>query len=382
MPAVFSPGFIRDPQRTYDWMRTDAPQFAEPYSGMVLLTRYEDCRAALTSDAMSAAEGQRDRSKTAGVPDNMLNTDGDDHTRLRRPAMALLGPRAVEALTPAFANAAESVLDAAAGGPAQVTVDIAEPFATRVLAALFDIDAADAAAIDALDGHLRATAVSLNPMLDPATARKGQEAMSAFMGHAGDLLAAADAQTPLGALRDSGMPTQDVLGVMQLCVVGGWSPLAETATSATTLALVDSGVKATCLGGNTAGVVEDVLRWHTPIPFVSRTAVEDVELPSGTIPAGTKVLIMIGAANRDSAQFEAPEDVQADRGQGHVAFGAGPHFCLGAALVRAALPTLVDCMLRRYPGAVTPAKGIVWEPGLIPRRVASVPLVLGQRSEG
>jgi cytochrome P450 len=96
------------------------------------------------------------------------------------------------------------------------------------------------------------------------------------------------------------------------------------------------------------GAIEEVLRWDSPVQVVYRRATRDVELPSGRIPAGAVVVAMIGSANRDERQFGATASAfRVDRNpQGHLAFGFGNHFCLGASLARlearVALAALLD----------------------------------------
>jgi cytochrome P450 len=81
--------------------------------------------------------------------------------------------------------------------------------------------------------------------------------------------------------------------------------------------------------------VEEQLRFSSPLQKLYRTAVTDYEIDGITIPAGSRVLISYAAANRDPRAFEDPDVYRADRDpKQHVAFGFGPHLCIGAALTR------------------------------------------------
>ena len=98
-----------------------------------------------------------------------------------------------------------------------------------------------------------------------------------------------------------------------------------------------------------AGFVEEALRFESPIKGDFRLAKRTVEVGGVTIPAGSTVMLLNGAANRDERKFECPHEFRADRSDAreHVAFGHGIHFCIGAALARAEGRITVECMLDR-----------------------------------
>ena len=126
------------------------------------------------------------------------------------------------------------------------------------------------------------------------------------------------------------------------------------------------------------GAIEEVLRYRTPVQMAFRATTRDVAIGGRTIPAGRLVLLMIGAANRDLRRFReaARFDVARD-GPPHVAFGHGPHFCLGAALARlearVALGELLDrapSLARDGPRARRPRTGLnVHGPRALPVRL-------------
>jgi cytochrome P450 len=93
-----------------------------------------------------------------------------------------------------------------------------------------------------------------------------------------------------------------------------------------------------------------LLRFDSPVQFTARIAKEDVELGGQPISAGQPVMCIPGAANRDPAQFPDPDRLDVGREDfRHVAFGLGPHYCLGAPLARLEGAVAFSTLLRRFP---------------------------------
>jgi cytochrome P450 len=98
-------------------------------------------------------------------------------------------------------------------------------------------------------------------------------------------------------------------------------------------------------------VIEEALRWETPLLTVARTAAEDVELGGVRIPAGGFVAISLGAANRDPARYSNPDAFDMYRkDKQHISFGDGAHKCLGIHLARLEMRILLNAVLDRLPG--------------------------------
>jgi cytochrome P450 len=96
--------------------------------------------------------------------------------------------------------------------------------------------------------------------------------------------------------------------------------------------------------------VDEILRFVSPVVYMRRTAVKDSELGGKEIKEGDKLVLYYGAANRDSEVFEDPDrfDVGRDPND-HIAFGAGPHFCLGANIARVEIEVMLRELLTRLP---------------------------------
>ena len=121
--------------------------------------------------------------------------------------------------------------------------------------------------------------------------------------------------------------------------------------------------------------IEETLRYEPPFRGHYRHVVADTVLCGAELPAGSHLLLLWGAANRDPAHFEAPDDFRLDRagGKGHIAFGKGPHFCVGAALARLEARIVLRLLLDRT-SVIEVADVGRWLPSLLVRRLEKLQL--------
>ena len=121
--------------------------------------------------------------------------------------------------------------------------------------------------------------------------------------------------------------------------------------------------------------LEEVLRFEPPFRGHYRHVLRDCELRDYPLREGSRLVLLWGAANRDAAHVEAPEEFRIDRrdGRGHIAFGRGAHFCVGASLARLEARIVLEHLLRHTRGfeAVGPAR---WLPSLLVRRLETLTL--------
>ena len=96
---------------------------------------------------------------------------------------------------------------------------------------------------------------------------------------------------------------------------------------------------------------EELLRWTTPVIYMRRTAKRDAELGGQQIRAGDKVVMYFGSANRDAAKFDRPDELDLARAPNeHIAFGTGPHGCLGQHIARVEIDAMLVEVLSRMEG--------------------------------
>ncbi|MET7618158.1 cytochrome P450 [Streptomyces sp. NPDC005408] len=377
----FSPAGRADPYPAYRWLRENDPVHFDPASRMWLLTSHADCSAALRDDGLSAAQGQRERARDDDLPPSMLTTDAPDHQRLRAPGTLLLGPAAIRSVADRIAAEADALLDRAPR-VLDATSGIGVPLATAVFAALFGLPDAERPRFELL---ARAASVNLDPMAGPEAAAAGRRAMGELTryldAHARELTVRGDTSPLAVFASDERLSRAEMLGVLGLAVVGGWQPLAEAVGNGLAWLLPRPEVMARLhTGGDelARSAMDELLRLEAPIPFTARVATRQVRLPGGTIPAGARVLSVLAAANRDAAVFARPDELVPDRSPNpHLAFGAGPHFCLAAQLVRQTGAVLLARLAGRFPGARALTDAPDWDGGrLIPRRLRAFPLSL------
>lgn len=115
--------------------------------------------------------------------------------------------------------------------------------------------------------------------------------------------------------------------------------------------------------------IEELLRYESTAQYMRRTAEEDVDLGHGlTVPTGAEVVCWIASANRDAQRWGPTADVldltRPDAKQ-HVAFGKGPHMCVGSWLARLELQVVVESVVSRYPNTTMPDQDLVWEGNFI-----------------
>lgn len=125
----------------------------------------------------------------------------------------------------------------------------------------------------------------------------------------------------------------------------------------------------------TVSAAEEILRFESPVQMTSRRALADGEFAGRRVKAGEALQLFLGAANRDPARFPDPDRFDIARADNrHVAFGFGPHFCLGAALAREELRVALDHLLDRLPGLELAVDEVAWQPTIDFRGPLALPV--------
>ncbi|OHV39362.1 MULTISPECIES: cytochrome P450 [Pseudofrankia] len=189
-----------------------------------------------------------------------------------------------------------------------------------------------------------------------------------------------DVVSAVQCLNDSGETFVDheFLSGLQLLIQGGIGTSAS-AIGATMRILAENPSLQAAVRADLSlvpALVEECLRLETPLPLMFRTATQDVEILGRPIRKGDKVGLFFGAANRDPAVFERPDEVVLHRPRNrHLTFGAGPHRCVGSNLARLQVRVAIRRLLERLGPFHVPAGAEITYFSLQARGPASIPLV-------
>jgi cytochrome P450/ferredoxin-NADP reductase len=377
----FAPDFYTsDPFGVYRWMRDEAPVYWSEQWGWHALTRFEDVRAAaLDADTFRSFEGMDiDDSRLEQVPPGSIGSmDNPRHDQVRSVVQPYFLPRRIAALEDGIRAVVRDLVASwrDRGAMDRGMVDLAQELAWPMpfdvffhlmgLPSRHDKDPLARARREQLEHwtHELKDRVPGTPHLTPV-ARAATAGVQQFFI---DLL---DERRRSGRddlvtrfvnadidgepfVPDRVTPTSEVSGLMLILFLGGVESTAGLTGTLFRLLAENPGQRALLQRDPSLipAAVEEAMRLITPLQLTARTTSREVTLHGVTIPAGGRVVLVMGAANRDERQFPDPDrfDITRPRGR-HLGFGEGVHGCLGAPLARLearialeeALPVLGD----------------------------------------
>jgi cholest-4-en-3-one 26-monooxygenase len=349
--------YAAQPHEDWAWMRAHAPVYWDAKNEVWALTRYHDVLA-VEKDAKTFSSHRAPRPHGDHLP-MMISMDDPEHSRRRKLVSKGFTPRRVRDHEQTIRRICTQIIDrVAAKGECDFVWDIAAPLPLLLIA---DMLGFPPGAYDDLlrwsDDLIRATTV--DPPADVAQA--GLEAMLAFrefqMGVIAERRAHPSRDDLVGILCDAEiegerLDDESIVQESLLILIGGDETSRHVMTDGM-LALLEHPEQLAILRDEPATIevgVEELLRWVSPIKNMSRTVTRGVELHGQTLREGDQVILMYPAANRDDTVFEDPNRLDVRRNPNpHLAFGFGPHFCMGASLARLELRIMFEELLRRLP---------------------------------
>ncbi len=368
------PNFINDPYPVLNNLRERGPIHRDDDWDLWLVTRYRDVRAAQLDRRLgrvrhghalpSDLRPIRKLDPPGWEPyyeverHSLLMLEPPEHTRIRSLVNRAFTPRRVRELRAPITEIADSLLSELRDRDHfDLLADYAQPYSVRVIATLLGAPLDDADLL--LDwSHAIVKMYELHTTYSQAMA--AIDASRAFSEWAGELIATRRAtprddlitalcfaETAHGRLTDP-----EIISTVVLLLNAGHEATVNTLGNGIVAAMGAGGWRRMTDGDVTPAVaVEEMLRFDPPLQMFERYALtEGIEIAGTGIPAGDKIALLFGSANRDPRHFDMPDEFRIDRGNSdHITFGAGVHYCLGAPLARLELEVALGRLVTAMP---------------------------------
>jgi cytochrome P450 len=367
---------IADPFGTLRRLRAEGPVAELVDSGLSAVLRYEDARTLLADRRLHAnfTDFLRSLGISSGpfydwMADSPLNREGPEHQRWRALMLRTFTPRSVERLRPFLRRTAHELIDGfAERGACEFVREFADAFPSLGLGELIGVPLEDR---ERFTGWANAIGLGFSPFVAMHIAEV-DAALTHLLAYAGDLAAArrADPRDDLvtriaAAAAADGWTDDEVRGAIAGLVFAGHDTTKNqlgwmVAVLAGRADLWDAvGRQSVAV----ADVVEEILRYRSSVSAIGRTSTEAVEVGGCRFASGQRLILSVWSANHDESAFPHPDRVDPAQSVDipHLAFGHGPHHCLGAALARAELQEALAALTSRIACPVL-AEDAVWRP--------------------
>ncbi|QCX79963.1 Cytochrome P450 107B1 [Streptomyces sp. YIM 121038] len=372
--------FTTNPHRAYAELRARGPvhrvRFPPPDhdTDHYLVVGYEEARAALADPRLTKSSTGID----LALPDevligpHLLTVDPPHHTRLRSLIGREFTARRVQALRPRIQEITDGLLDGmlAKGSRADLVEALAFPLPMTVICELLGVPDLDRERFRQLSNEATsptteeweetvfvALAAYLDELIETKRAVPGDDLLSALIrtrAEDGDRLS-----------------HEELRGMAYLLLIAGHETTVHLITNTVHALLARPAQLAELRAdpGLLDGAIEEGLRHEGPVENSTyRFTTEPTEMAGTLIPAGSVVVVGLTAADHDPGKYGAPDDFDLHRApQGHVAFGHGIHFCLGAPLARVEGRIALASLLERCPDLALDGPATDWRPGLLMR---------------
>ena len=378
--TLMTPECNANPYPEYDRLRAQSPIYygnEDMHGGpgaMWGLLRYEDVYGALADHETFSSVQTGGQSSGSGMRLVLLNDDPPRHTRFRKLVNKAFTPRRIRELEPWLQTVVNELLEEVRGGELEVVQNYTMPLPVMAIAELLGIPREEYQTFkqwtdDALGVH-------------PRTPEERQQSTQEMMAYFGQMAAARRAHgaedliTALVEAEIEGEALEDweVLGFCMLLLIAG----NETTTNlmGNTIAFLsqrpDLWAQLREDRSLIPQLIEEMLRYESPVQVLFRRTTRDVELNGVTIPAEQRVGVFYGAANRDPEEWDEPDEFVLERDlHAHVGFGHGTHYCLGSPRARAEARITLNTWLDRFAAI---------EPTAPPVRQTGTGVVLGYTS--
>ena len=346
--------FIDNPYPALKDFREESPVFYDEKSDLIYLTKYEDVKSIQSSKKYVSAkpanlEGDREWDSRKKAYDyfgrteefSLLNLEGSAHNELRGLVAKAFSIRQVELLRPFIENKSREILDPLIGSSFDLIHDYAQPFSIAIMGELLGVPESR------YDDFLRWSndiVRMYDLQVSEENAEIAEKSAEEFYYYTDSLIdeklkePGDDMITRLAHVteNDQKLSKDQIICTAILLLNAGHEATVNTIGNGIS-ALVSNGIETKSLNEeyDVKNIVEELLRWDSPLQFFQRWSLEDTEIRGYKIPKNAKVAILLGSANRDDEIFKNAKEINFQRENlNHTSFGGGMHFCLGAHLAR------------------------------------------------
>ena len=374
--------FIKNPYPTFEEFRSITPIFWDEGNNLLFVTRHRDVRNIQTSKSFgtthSHVENFESDVESSKVPltyvgykrsekyesydyfwkseqFSLLNLEGELHKELRGLVAKAFLPRAVQKLVPFMEEKSRELLSKRNSSSFDLLKDYAQPYSISIIGELLGVPASDHAKF--LDWSHKIVKMYDFKVSD-VDAENAENAARDFFDYAQDLLDRRrvepkdDMITRLSQVSENDVRLTDhqIICTIILLLNAGHEATVNTLGNGF-YGLLSSQKTSEQISEESStmnDIVEELIRWDSPLQFFQRYVLEDAEIGNYKIPKGSKVAILLGSANRDPEVFDNPSELNFNReNKDHSSWGGGIHFCIGAHLARLELEVSFKHLLKQ-----------------------------------
>ena len=348
----FDTAFKADPYAVYAELREHAPA-PEPNLNFWPISRYDDVSFVLKNAALfsSAAMGVGAVGGQSGGTRSIISSDPPDHTQLRGLVNRAFTPRMVAEMEPRIREITRELLARVApSGRMDIVDDLAMPLPVTIIAEILGVEASRR------DDFKRWSNATIGNSAGPLSEDRARDIaeFQQFFAEVVEVRRRAPQDDMVSALvraegADATLTTDEIISFAMLLLIAG----NETTTNLIGNAMLaltehpDELRKVVDDPSLIPSMIEEALRYDSPVQFLFRQATEDVDVGGAIIPKGSAVVPIYASGNRDDRKYTDAARFDVTRNpQGHLAFGQGIHFCLGAPLARLEARVAFEELLR------------------------------------
>jgi cytochrome P450 len=387
---------LENPYPLYHQLRALDPVYWDERANSWVLTRYTDVAAALRDPRYTVMGFM---SETSWIPADMrpklepplravsrqmLFQDPPDHTRLRGLVAKAFTPRMIESLRPVIQHVTDELLDQAeAKGHMELMGEFAFPLPAIIIATMLGVPPEDREQFNRWSSYfgrlLDGGDFSLEKVFEAVSEVSDFLDYFRTMMHARRAAPKDDLLQAMINAEEQGdaLSEEELLGNCILLLAAGHGTTMHLIGNGT-LALLRYPEQLQLLHEQPSLVpsaVAEVLRYDSPVQLTSRRAKEALQIGGKQVNAGQEVIMLLGAANHDPAQFKDPDRLLLRRPESrHLSFGLGVHFCLGAPLARLEGEIAFSTLFKRFPHLRLETDEVEWQPSMVFRGLKQLPV--------